>query len=59
MFFMIVAIVAFAAGFAASAGICKRKIIEAYEEGYNDSITYSIDRIEQIVKAAKRYNEKN
>ena len=36
MFFMIVAIVAFAAGFAASAGIRKRKIIEAYEEGYND-----------------------
>lgn len=59
MFFMIVAIVAFVAGFAAGAGIRKRKIIKAYEEGYHDAVTYSIDRIEQFIKAENRYNEKN
>lgn len=59
MLMIAVAIVVFAAGVAAGVGIRKRKIIDAYEEGYNDAITYSIDRIEQIVKAANRYNEKN
>ena len=46
MFFMIVAIVAFAAGFSAGAGIRKRKRLEAYEQGYHDAIQYSIERIQ-------------